>query len=41
VLADHIIEPTVINHTDFEQSDTLLVTGDGELVDAKLASGEP
>lgn len=41
VLADQIIEPTIINHTDFEQSDTLLVTGEGELVDAKLAAGEP
>jgi segregation and condensation protein B len=41
VLADQIIEPTIVNHTDFEQSDTLLVTGDGELVDAKLAAGEP
>ncbi len=40
VLADQIIEPTIINHTDFEQSDTLLVTGEGELVDAKLAAGE-
>ncbi len=40
VLADQIIDPTIINHTDFEQSDTLLVTGEGELVDAKLAAGE-
>src|SRR5687767_3013251 len=40
VLAEQIIEPTLINHTDFEQSDSLLVTGEGELVDAKLSAGE-
>ena len=40
VLADQLIEPTIINHTDFEQSDSLLVTNHGELVDAKAAAGE-
>jgi segregation and condensation protein B len=35
VLADQIIEPTVVQHTDFEQSETLAVTGSGELIDAK------
>lgn len=34
VLADQIVEPTVVHHTDFEQSETLAVTGSGELVDA-------
>lgn len=32
VLADQIIEPTVVNHTDFEQSETLAVSDDGELI---------
>ena len=31
VLADQVVEPTVINHTDFEQSD-LVVTDQGELI---------
>jgi segregation and condensation protein B len=33
VLADQIIEPTIINHTDFEQSERLIVSHGGELVD--------
>jgi segregation and condensation protein B len=33
VLADQVIEPTVIHHTDFEQSETLIVSDDGQLVD--------
>jgi segregation and condensation protein B len=40
VLADQLIEPTIVNHTAFEQSDSLLVTDHGELVDAKAAAGE-
>jgi segregation and condensation protein B len=31
VLSDQVVEPTVINHTDFEQSD-LVVTDQGELI---------
>lgn len=34
VLADQIIEPTVVQHTDFEQSETLAVTDSGELIAA-------
>ena len=39
VLADQIVEPTRVHHTDFEQSETLLVSEDGELVNAQ-AEGE-
>jgi segregation and condensation protein B len=35
VLADQIIEPTIVHHTDFEQSEALIVTDSGELVDAE------
>jgi segregation and condensation protein B len=35
VLADQIVEPTRVHHTDFEQSETLLVSEDGELVNAQ------
>src|SRR6478735_8608111 len=38
VLADQIIEPTVINHTEFDQGESLIVSGEGELIEA---SGEP
>lgn len=34
VLADQIVEPTKVHHTDFEQSENLLVSEEGELVDA-------
>jgi segregation and condensation protein B len=34
VLADTIVEPTIINHTDFEQSETLAVSDNGELIAA-------
>jgi segregation and condensation protein B len=34
VLADQIIEPTVVKHTDFEESGVLAVSGHGELIDA-------
>jgi segregation and condensation protein B len=32
VLADQVVEPTVIHHTDFEQTSNLAVTDEGELV---------
>lgn len=32
VLADQLVAPTVVNHTDFEQSDTFSVSDSGELV---------
>src|SRR5206468_3604919 len=32
VLADQIVEPTVIHHTNFEESELLTVTGEGELI---------
>lgn len=34
VLAEQLVQPTVVNHTDFEQSETLAVTDDGELISA-------
>jgi segregation and condensation protein B len=34
VLADQIVEPTRIHHTEFEQSESLFISNDGELVDA-------
>lgn len=38
VMPDFIIEPTIVNHTDFEQSDLLAVADDGTLIDKE---GEP
>jgi segregation and condensation protein B len=35
VLAEQMVEPTKIHHTDFEQSDSLFVSDGGELVDAE------
>lgn len=35
VLADQIVEPTKVHHTDFEQSESLLVSEEGELVDVE------
>lgn len=35
VLADHIVAPTVVNHTEFEQSEVLAVSDTGELIAAK------
>ena len=32
VLADQLVEPTVVHHTDFEPGDALAVTGEGELI---------
>jgi segregation and condensation protein B len=37
VLADQLIEPTVVNHTLFEQGETLAVTEEGELIHAPEA----
>lgn len=34
VFADQVVEPTIVHHTDFEQSEVLAVTEGGELVDA-------
>ena len=43
VLADQMIQPTVIHHTDFEQSEVLAVTDEGELIiaDDELLEEEP
>ncbi|HEY1112943.1 MAG TPA: SMC-Scp complex subunit ScpB [Chitinophagaceae bacterium] len=38
VLADQIIEPTVVHHTDFEQPSALVVTDQGELVEDAATS---
>jgi segregation and condensation protein B len=35
VLAEQMVEPTKIHHTDFEQSDSLFVSDGGELLDAE------
>ena len=40
VLAGQLIQPTVINHTDFEQSEVLAVTDDGELISAKALGSD-
>ncbi len=32
MLADHVVEPTIVNHTEFEQSETLAVSDDGQLI---------
>lgn len=41
VLAEQLVQPTVVNHTDFEQSETLAVADNGELISAEeeAASG--
>lgn len=36
VLAEQIVEPTRVHHTDFEQSENLLVSEEGELVDVQI-----
>lgn len=41
VLADVVIEPTIVNHTEQEQSDTLTISNNGELIDAEAATYEP
>jgi segregation and condensation protein B len=32
VLAEQVVEPTIVNHTEFEQSETLAVSDDGQLI---------
>jgi segregation and condensation protein B len=32
VLADQVVQPTIVHHTDFETSENLIVTEDGELI---------
>jgi segregation and condensation protein B len=39
VLADQVIQPTLINPADFEQASALVVTDDGELVIAEEDKG--
>ena len=39
VLAEQVVEPTRIHHTDFEQSEILSVSDDGELVESDEANG--
>ncbi|MBB1286698.1 SMC-Scp complex subunit ScpB [Flavisolibacter sp. BT320] len=44
VLSDQVVAPTVVNHTEFEQSETLAVSDEGELIladDEVQNSGEP
>ena len=40
VLAEQLVQPTVVNHTDFEQSETLAVTDAGELISADEEPGD-
>ena len=35
VLADQLVQPTIINHTEFEQSEVLAVSDNGELIASK------
>jgi segregation and condensation protein B len=41
VLAEQMIEPTVVNHTEFEQSEVLAVSDDGELIGAEQVADQP
>jgi segregation and condensation protein B len=41
VLAEQIVEPTRIHHTDFEQSESMLVSEEGELLDADVQNENP
>jgi segregation and condensation protein B len=41
VLAEQMIEPTVVNHTEFEQSEVLAVSDDGELIGAEQVADLP
>jgi segregation and condensation protein B len=36
VLAEQLIQPTAVNHTEFEAGESLVVSGEGELLDAIL-----
>ena len=40
ILSDQVVEPTIVNPTDFEQSETLAVSDTGELMDAGTTEGE-
>lgn len=39
VLAEQLVQPTVVNHTRFEQSETLAVADNGELISAEESPG--
>ena len=39
VLADQLVQPTIINHTEFEQSEVLAVSDNGELIASKEEEG--
>lgn len=39
VLAEQIVQPTVVNHTDFEQSESFAVSDEGQLVEAEIEEG--
>ncbi len=39
VLAEQLVAPTIVNHTDFEQSETLAVSDSGELIAAEEEAG--
>ena len=41
VLAEQIVEPTIINHTEFEQSETFIVSDEGELVEDSNDNEQP
>ncbi|HEX2534905.1 MAG TPA: SMC-Scp complex subunit ScpB [Chitinophagaceae bacterium] len=41
VLADQLVEPTVVNHTSFDPSDTLAVSDSGELIDVAEDEAAP
>jgi segregation and condensation protein B len=40
VLADQIVEPTVVHHTEFEPSDTMAISPDGELIEPPVDDEE-
>jgi segregation and condensation protein B len=40
VLADQMVEPTKVHHTDFEQSESLLISEQGELVNVEIENAE-
>ncbi len=40
VLAEQLIQPTAVNHTEFEPGESLVVSGEGELIDAILESNQ-
>src|SRR5207237_203999 len=40
VLADQIVEPTIVHHTELEQSKSFVVSGQGELINTHPATEE-